>query len=919
MEQLLMPDDSDQIAQLFTRLISDQKGDQYKILVSRFQPILKERCTTLQKQFEQREIDGTLYVRTYSDLIDCLIKGLAIFTIDTVYPEARSSSLEIFDLTATGGYGRREMAPYSDIDLLFLLPRKKTYLVEQIAEFILSMLWDFGFKVGHSVCSVEECSQLAKTDLTVKTTLLDIRFLWGSGQLFDRLYHHYQRDIISCHATTFLKGKLKERDERYRRTALSRYLLEPNIKECKGGLRDLQTLLWIGKVLYQGSSITDLGAKGILHPKEVRRFTKAQNFLWTLRCHLHFLAGRADDHLHFESQIDVSHRMGYANRPGVSAVERFMKHYYLIARDVGTLTHIFCTILETESRSHFSVLWRSVRKKPIDGFLLEDQYLCVSQEHQFHDHPIDIIRLFYVGQKHGLSIHPKTLRLLGRSVYACKKLCSDPEANRFFLEILTSPYNPEATLRQMREARIFRSFLPPFAQIIGQIQYDPYHCYTVDEHTLRALGILYQIENQQMTNELPKASREIHFVVFRRALYVALFLHDIAKGQKGDHSILGSHLAFELCRRFGLSQQESDLVAWLIRHHLVMSLTAFRHDLDDVQTIQNFVTLVQSPERLRLLLILTTADINAVGPDRWNAHNAYLIEGLYDRALDMMSGSFDAKREEGRDQIAKRAFMDEMTDWTQEKCAWFFSIIDPSYWLSFTSESHAYYARLIDEAETQRIPLFIKDRLHPAPTITEMVIYTQDRLKLFALLTGALALAGATIINARILTFRNKMAFDVFWIKDAVVGGPFDDRKKRARLSVLIQQTLDGTLCLKRELLQRREPIGQVRHRMIFKVAPQIHIDTDLSMTDTVIEIKANDHIGLLYDITRTLTRCNLQIMSAKIATFGTKVVDVFYVRDREGMKVTHPDRLKKIEQMLLHVLTDPHGEEIPLTGKADH
>ncbi|HYD30630.1 MAG TPA: [protein-PII] uridylyltransferase [Azospirillaceae bacterium] len=888
------------------------------LLLAALRQTLAEGRAEIRRRFEVRG-SGEECVRENCWLADEIVRVLAEFAVTWVYPTANPTTGETFDIAATGGYGRGELAPSSDIDLLFLLPYKRTPRVEQVVEYMLYVLWDLGVKVGHAVRSVDECLRQAQGDITIRTAILEGRYLWGKGTLSAELKKRFDREVVATTGPAFVEAKLEERDTRHRKLGDSRYLLEPNIKDGKGGLRDLQTLFWIAKYLYRADTVGDLVAKGVLMPEEAQRFAKAQNFLWTARCHLHYLTGRGEERLTFDVQGTIGERMGYTDHAGAKGVERFMKHYFLVAKDVGDLTRIFCAALEAESKRlpRFNLLRFALgrRSKDIDGFVLDGERLNVRYDRQFRDHPADLIRLFHVAHVNDLDIHPGALRVLTRSLGALgAKIRDDAEANRLFLDILTGPKDPEITLRRMNEAGVLSRFLPDFGRVVAQMQYDMYHVYTVDEHTLFALGILHKIDSGQLKEELPLSCEVIGKIASRRALYVSVLLHDIAKGRGGDHSVLGAKVAEKLCPRLGLTAEETETVAWLVRHHLGMSFTAFKRDLEDDKTVRDFVELVQSPERLRLLLVLTVADIRAVGPGRWNNWKATLLRDLYMRAEDMMAGGLNAEGRERRIAAAHGTLRAELPDWDEADFEHHVALGYPAYWLSFDPGTHAHHARLIREAERSKAPLTVDSRIDRRQGITEVTIYTDDHPGLFSRLAGALSMSGANIVDAKIFTMTNGMALDVFLVQDAE-GGPFAAGEKLAKLSVMIEHTLSGQIRPMQELAKRKPVLGS--RTRVFKVPPRVLIDNRASTTHTVIEVNGRDRPGLLYDVTRALTNLSLQISSAKISTYGEKVVDVFYVKDIFGLKVTHDNKLAQIKEKLLDALADPAGDTPSDSAKA--
>lgn len=862
---------------------------------------LKSGYEEVRRRFEAGA-SGAQTVREQSFLMDQLVRALHDFATGHVFPLANPTSGEHLAIVAVGGYGRGELAPHSDIDLLFLLPYKLTPHAEQVVEYILYTLWDLGLKVGNATRSVEECLRQARADMTIRTAMLEARYLWGDQPVFNELRRRFEAEIVKDSAGEFIGAKLAERDARHQKLGDSRYHVEPNVKEGKGGLRDLQSLFWIAKYVYRSEDVGRLVELGVLSEEESARFARAQNFLSTVRCHLHYLAGRAEDRLTFDVQAEIGRRMGYTDHAGTRGVERFMKHYFLIAKDVGDLTRIFCAVLEAEQEQKPRFRWRgwSFARRSVEGFAVDSGRLTVASDSAFQDDPVNLIRLFHAAQLHQLDIHPKALRLITQNLRLVNaSLRAGPEANRLFLGILTSRKDPEIALRRMNEAGVFGRFIPDFGRVVAQMQYDMYHVHTVDEHTLFAIGILSRIESGALKDEHPLCTAVFPTVVSRRALYLAVLLHDIAKGRGGDHSVLGEEVAQKLCPRLGLSAEETEQVAWLVRWHLLMSNTAFKRDVDDPQTIQDFVEKVQSPERLKLLLILTVADIRAVGPKTWNGWKAALLRELYYRALDLMSGGLVAEARDTRIAAAQAEVRSLLPELSEEEFAAFVARGYPFYWLSFDAQTHARHARLIREAERISAPLTVDKRVDPKRAVTEVTLYTADHPGLFSRIAGALAVSGANIVDARIMTMANGMALDTFWVQDSN-GGAFDRPDKLARLAVLFENVLSGRLKPHVELAR---PAAVPSRTRVFEVTPRVLVDNKASASHTVVEVNGRDRPGLLFELTRALTGINLQISSAKISTYGEKVVDVFYVKNIFGLKVEHEGKLKEIREALLSVL----------------
>jgi len=846
--------------------------------------------------------NGAKAVVGYAFVIDQIIRVIHDIAAGKLYPAANPTAAEKLAIVAVGGYGRGELAPQSDIDLLFLHDYKLSPRVEQIVEEVLYTLWDMGLKVGHSTRSVPECIRQAKADTTIKTAMLESRFVWGERKMFDTFRKAFDKEITSSGGAAFLEAKLLERDQRHERMGDSRYVLEPNIKDGKGGLRDLHTLYWAAKFLFRVAHIDELIDRKILTRAEAEGFAKAQQYLWTLRCHLHFLTGRSEERLTFDVQPELARRMGYKAHAGTSGVERFMKHYFLIAKNVGDLTRIFCAAFEAQHQKKpiFSIR-RLVGEREVEGFAQEGGRLNLPGRGHFRKQPVDMLRIFEVAHRNQLDIHPDAVKSITRTLRLVdKSLREDPEANALFMKILTAPENPEGTLRRMNECGLFGKFVPDFGRVVAQMQYDMYHVYTTDEHTIRAIGILNRIENGELTDDHPVASSVLPTILSREVLYVSVLLHDIAKGRGGDHSVLGAEVARSLCPRLGFTEEQTETVAWLVLYHLAMSNAAFKRDIDDPKTVIDFVELVQSPERLRLLLCLTVVDIRAVGPNVWNNWKASLLRELYYRARDFMSEGLDGRGREQRVAASREALAGALAGWSDTLRQNHIDRLPDAYLLAFDHDHLLRHAEIIRDAEQRDQALALDIRALPAQGVTEITVFAADHPGLFARLSGALAVCGASIVDARIATFKDGMALDAFTVQDAE-GGAFQASSKLARLSVLVEQVLSGRV---RPLEELDRYASQLPSRMeVFYVAPRVLIDNKASNTHTVIEVNGRDRPALVYRLTTALFRIGVQISTAKISTYGEQVVDVFYVKDVFGMKVTHETKLKEIREALTEVM----------------
>ena len=636
------------------------------------------------------------------------------------------------------------------------------------------MLWDLGLKVGHATRNIDECVRLSRSDITIRTSMLEARYLWGDSALFDDLVMRFDREVVKGTGAEYVHAKLAERDERHAKAGESRYLVEPNVKDGKGGLRDLHTLFWIGKYFYRVRSGEELVEKGVFTRAEYNRIRKAEDFLWAVRCHMHFVTGKAEERLHFDIQREIAERLDYTSHPGLSGVERFMKHYFLIAKDVGNLTRIFCAALEEEQAKHVPgfnrlLLGFSRRRRKLAGtadFIVDNHRINVADEQVFERDPVNLVRLFWFADKHGLEYHPDALKLLTRSLRLVDRtLRRDPEANRLFLDILTSDRNPELNLRRMNEAGVLGKLIPDFGKIVAMMQFSMYHHYTVDEHLLRCIGVLAEIERGNGEKVHPLAHSLMPALKKRReVLYVALLLHDIAKGRLEDHSVAGARIARRICPHMGLSPDDTETVAWLVENHLVMSMTAQTRDLNDRKTIDDFASVVQSVEQLKLLLVLTVCDIRGVGPGVWNGWKGQLLRTLYYETELLLTGGFSEVARVQRTVEARERLNAGLAHWPDAARRKYVELHYENYLLTVDLADQLRHAEFIREASIANQKLATMVKTHEFEAVTEITVLAQDHPRLLSVIAGACAAAGGNIVDAQIFTTADGRALDTILI-----------------------------------------------------------------------------------------------------------------------------------------------------------
>jgi [protein-PII] uridylyltransferase len=551
-------------------------------------------------------------------------------------------------LAATGGYGRGILAPFSDIDLLFLTEPDPSPETLQAVEFMLYFLWDLGLKVGHTTRGVADCLAEAERDTTVRTSLLETRLLAGDGALFEEFQTRFAEACRTAGAGEFIAAKQAERDARHRRFGDSPFLVEPNIKEGRGGLRDLQTLYWMARYVFGTTTMGELvstsgPAGGVLTETEAKLGRRSWEFLWSVRFHLHYVAGRAEERLTFDLQPVVGARMGYTRHGRQDGVERFMRHYFLTAREITRLTRVLEPALVRAALGPPAIQPSTDQALLNAGFVLADGRLLPANANEFRDRPVQMLRMLQLARDRELGLHPLALRALIRNERRVVSLRGNKEAAAIFLDLLCGDAQHNRAdgarwLSVLNETGFLGRYIPDWARIVGQMQFDTYHVFTVDEHTIEAVRVLNTLERGDLSDIAPVASGIVDHLQSRRSLYVAMLLHDIAKGRGGDHSELGAEIAMKVGPAIGLSAEETETVSWLVLHHLLMSQTAFKRDIDDPKTILDLADTIQSPERLRLLLVLTVADMRAVSPKVWNGWKATLLRELYTRVAEVLAG-----------------------------------------------------------------------------------------------------------------------------------------------------------------------------------------------------------------------------------------------------------------------------------------
>lgn len=835
-------------------------------------------------------------VRLRATLYDRLLIGLfeladAEFRREQGAPDARLA------LCAVGGYGRSELSPASDLDLLFLYPYEVGPYIESVSERVLYRLWDLGLDVGSSVRSIEECIRLARSDLSAYTSLLDHRFLAGDRGLYEEFDLRLFRAVFSRGASAFLEMRAREDQRRRERYADTVYLLEPNLKQGEGGLRDLHQALWAARVRYRVRTLDELLKIGALSERETRALAAAHDFLLAVREALHRLAGRKSDRLTFEVQEQIAAAMGHRDSKKALAVEQFMQRYYQAARTIRQHAERILERCALPDRRR-----RPGRGSPIgEHFHVFDGHLSVRREDAFRRHPPAILELFYESMTRDLPLYPYAKDLVAESLRLVDAdLRRDGKAASLFLEILTSPEDRRGTLRLMHDLGVLGAYLPEFARLTGRHQHTLYHVYTVDVHTLAAIDRLKALQRGDLAEETPHVTEVMRQVERPRTLYLGLLFHDVGKGTGRDHSEAGAEMAVRACQRLRLTPEEVQEVEFLVRRHLAMVHLATRRDMHDENLLKSFCTEVADVDLLRKLYVLTYVDSVTTGPNVWSDWKAMLVRELYERALRRMRGEPGAAYSDREAAEARRADARVLlaAQGTPQEMEAFLATMPDRYFLAMRAEAvqrHFSVALQLGEG-----PFALHKTHFPQRGYTELIVTCRDRPGLLALLTGALAANRIDILGAQIFTRTTGEAFDVFYVRDRR-GQAVTDAHAWRSFGEHLRALLAGESTV--EDLVRRGQKSSSLEKTVPRVRTKVEVDNDASASYTVIDVFTQDRIGVLYRITHTLFELGLDIGLSKVTTEGNRVVDAFYVQDVGGGKITDPARLREIEERLVAAL----------------
>lgn len=844
--------------------------------------------------------------------IQCkMIDRFMVFLFEAVDDEVRRKTLYQGGgacLMAQGGYGRREMSLFSDIDLLFIHHEKRGAYIENLTERMLYLMWDLKLEVGYATRTISECKKLILDDVTIMTSLLDARLLCGNAELGKQLLAELDQVLRSkAVRKRLMKAKLSERLSRLKRYGNSVFVLEPNVKESAGGLRDLQTPLWIAKIMGTEGTYQDLNRRGYLSDEGLEDVVRCRHYLWGVRNQLHLLNKKKNDLLSFDKQEALAQRYGFKNQDsGILAVEQFMQTYYKVAYRVFNITDTVIRRLENYETVKRKFFWQRSKRRRLDGnFFADSDLIQVVDRKIFRVEPLQILQLFRWVQLTQLSIHPDLRDHMRRVVVEVDdQFRSHPEAAKLFRQMLSEYRGLGKALQAMHECHFMDEWLPEFKKLRFRVQHDIYHTYTVDIHSVFAVNEISKLASGDYDREFPQYKQVLLSIKKAELLTLGLFLHDIGKGEGGNHSEKGAVIANQITKRLGFKRGEQKKIEFLVLAHLVMPHLSQRRDLDDPELIIQFAKSMVSLDRLSMMFILTWADIRAVGPEAWTDWKGVLLYKLYQRAHDVLSKhEFSPQKIKDRMRQTKRDYVDQFPDEGQRQAFDQFLTAMPNRYLFAVPEADVgrhfrLYCALADQ------PVMIHFDFAHERDVGEIDIFTLNDPYAFSKITGVMLVHGLNIIRADVFQAGGGHTLFTLWISHKK-GRAMHEDGTLERVRHDITRVLSGLVKVE-TLIEANRPPEYLIKKPLQRDTGRVNIDNVVSAYYTVIDIYAHDRLGLLYDLIKTLHNLGLFVEVSKIATKVEQVTDVFYVKDVFGHKITNAKKLRDIKRALSEVIGTP-------------
>lgn len=881
--------------------------DPGQLYENRRQPLLDATREFVDSQMERiRELtsqgaSGTAVVLELTAAFDQLNDLL----FQAVSADLDQDAVDNCALLALGGYGRGEMNPKSDLDLMFFYEPAGQDAAKVISDRMLYLLWDLNLDVGYSVRSVKDCLEQASQDATVRTAMMDARLLCGNPDLYATFETKVGQSLLTQDSNGFIKLKIIENEERQKKYGSSVYLLEPNLKEGEGGLRELHAAIWIARVKYKASSLQDLVIKGIVHEQQAEEIRAAYDYLWKIRNHLHFLGQRKSDQITFELQQQIAEVLGYTDSREGSAVEKFMQDYYTHAAHVEHLaTSLIARATEREGSAN-SIIGFFARRSLEEGFIIIRGELYISDSELIKADPALMMKAFELAQRHEAKLSLALKRLIRENLHLINdKVRRSKRINQWFMDILSHHKGVGRTLRKMHHLHFLHSYIPEFKKIFCKVQFDLYHIYTVDIHSLFAVEEICRLWAGEYAESQPLLTQVADNIEKRNLLLLAILFHDIGKGSGKDHSTQGASMIPTIARRMGLNRENSQRLEFLVQHHLKMAHISQRRDMHDMKMIAQFAELMGMSENLRMLYLLTFADLRAVGPDVWSEWKGQLLQELYEKTFDVLEkGNFYQEKRSEKARNRKRKVREALLgEFPERRVNAAINSITTRYLLSYRSKDIIPHLRLALSRGKKTLAMQVEQKREAG--YTELTLATIDSPGLFSLITGVMAAHSINILGAQIHTRKTGAVLDVLQV-NSLVGGVVENPVKWQKVEADLVAAIEGR-CRVDELIQKRqEPSYLKSTRQKPRRPNKVEFDNEISDEYTVIDIFATDKVGLLYEITRTLKELGLYIVVSKIATKVDQAADVFYVRDIFGQKITEPDKIESIRKALLSRLNN--------------
>jgi [protein-PII] uridylyltransferase len=805
---------------------------------------------------------------------------------------------------ALGGYGRAELNPLSDIDVMFFCSDRNKDLAEKIAERVLYLLWDLNLDVGYSVRTASDCLSLAQQDITIRTALLDTRFLAGDEELYREFEKNVSQSLISKNNQAFLKAKYEEHQTRLAKYGSSVYMIEPNIKEGEGGLRDLHTAVWMARIKFKAKNLRDLLKKGVISEQEMLDIEEAYDFLFRIRNELHFLSKRKTDQIQFELQEQIATFLGYKVSKAALPVEQFMQDYYAHATRTEHLASMLIYKAFKEKEEAKGILGYLGRRTLGDDFFSYRGELKTARKDLFKERPETMMQAFLLCKQNNLELSAEIKSLIRDNLHLVNdSFRRDKKISKMFLEIMRGPTGAAESLRNMHHLTFLNRYIPEFKRIYCKVQHDAYHVYTIDIHSFFAVEEIEKLWSGVYKDKKPLFTRVAADIGNPELLTLAVLFHDIGKGEGKDHSNKGADMMLKISRRLHLSKEDSRRLEFLVRHHLDMAHISQRRDLHDLKLIQDFANTMEMAETLKMLFLLTFADIKAVGPDVWSEWKGRLLQELYEKTYEVMErGNFTSELRSERVRNRKRKVLAALKgDFEETRIKRRLRSLSVRYLLSHRSWEITEHVALELSRGKDTVAIQVKHDLEAE--FTSVTISTVDVPGLFSMIAGVMAANGINILGAQIYTRNNGTALDILHVNKPV-GGVIDDAAKWERVQQDLTSVLEGRVRVS-TLVEKRQNTSSLPGQKKPRYPNKIIFDTEASREHTVIDIFAHDKVGLLYRITRTLADLGLYIHVAKISTKVDQVADTFYVKDIFGQTINDDSKQENIRKALLECMEE--------------